>query len=161
MATYSEVVDLLLGDLTVSASIDRSRVVQDATDEIDACIGFIYELPLSPTPSGHIKLTLKRCANLIASGRLVMAVAAGGEDTSLHAYGESLLREGRMLLESIESGQIDLGCTKKLVYSEGNAPSITNADSTSAVDAFYAYVSSWPFPHQHDRSGVPIWKPNA
>ena len=161
MATYSGVADLLLGDLLISATLDKARYVQDATDEIDACIGFIYELPLSPTPSGHIQLTLKRCANLIASGRLVLAVGAGSEDGSLHAYGESLLREGRMILESIESGQIDLGSIKKPVHSEGNAPTILNADSTSAVDSFYAYVSAWPNPHSHDTSGVPIWKPNS
>lgn len=161
MATYSGVADLLLGDLTLSASLDKARFVQDATDEIDACIGFIYELPLSPTPSGHIQLTLKRCANLIASGRLVLAVGAGGEDGSLHAYGESLLREGRMILESIESGQIDLSCTKKPVHSEGNAPTILNAETSSGVDAFYAYVSSWPLPHSHDATGIPLWRPNA
>ena len=158
MGTYSKVGDLLTGDVTIGGSFDRDRYVQDATDEINSRIGFTYQLPLSPVPAEHIALTLKRCANLIATGRLVMAVAMGSEDASVHAYGASLLSEGQQLLTAIDCGHIDLGCAKLAVQSEGNAPTIVQADSSSAVDAFYGYVNGTV---QTGVLGDPIWTPNT
>lgn len=157
MATYSEVTDLLVGDMTIGGGVDKDRFVQDATDEVNSRLGFVYVLPLDPAPAEHITLMLKRCANLIATGRLILAVASGGEDTALHAYGESLLREGQNLLEAIACGQVDLGAAKVPVHTDGNAPIITQADSVSAVDAFYSYVNGYSDP---GITGNPIWTPN-
>ena len=146
MATYSEVRDLLTGDLTIGSTVNRDKFVQDATDEINSRVGFVYELPLNPAPATHIALTLKRCANLIASGRLILALGAGGEDLSLHAYGESLLREGQSILHAIESGQIDLGCDKLAVHSEGNAPTILQGDSSSGAQRETPVISGNSLP---------------
>lgn len=162
MSTYSAVTDLLVGDLTIGNSVDKDRYVQDATDEIDSRIGFMYVLPIAGAAS-HIVLMLKRCANLIGTGRLVLALGAAGEDSSVHAYGESLLREGQMLLSSIECGQLALGTPKVTVQSEGNAPSTTNYDSSSAVDAFYTFVSPGTYPVLAPVYPLiaPIWKPGS
>lgn len=157
MTTYSEVADLLVGDVTIGGGIDRDKFVQSATEEIDSRLGFIYVLPLTPSPSSHIALLLKRCANLIASGRLFMAIAAGSEDNAVHAYGESLLREGQSILESIACGQVDLGVTKVTVQSEGNAPSITNVDDGSPFDAFYNFVTPGNFPTP--LVSTPVYRP--
>lgn len=157
MATYSGKSDLLIGDTTIGGGLDAQKFVQDATDEINSRIGAIYTLPLGATPE-HITLTLKRCANLIASGRLLLAVGAGGEDLALHAYGESLVREGQAILDAIANGQIELGVDKVPTQTEGNAPSIINQDSASGVEAFYDYVNGLSDPGLH---GAPIWRSGA
>jgi phage gp36-like protein len=156
VATYSQVTDLLTGDLTIGGGVNKDRYVQDATDEINSRIGFMYLLPLTPTPATHILLTLKRCANLIATGRMILALGVGGEDGSQHSYGESLLHEGQMLLSAIECGQISLGCDKIAVQGDGNAPTILQTDSLSSVDAFYGFVNGLTAP---GLLGEPIWTP--
>jgi hypothetical protein len=150
--TYSEVDDLLLGDITLGTGARADKYVQDATDEIDSCLGFRYELPLNldyigdpdnAVPS-YAQLVLKQCANKLASGRLIMALAAGGEDTSMHAYGWALVQEGMITLNGLCSGMIDLPNAvpvNPVAVGRDVGPSLGNQDSSSAMDAFYQYVS--------------------
>ena len=88
---YSEVGDLLIGDMPVGVLTSKQKFVDDATNEIDSYIGVRYVTPLSladTDPSTgwpnaiprHVRLHISRINNHLASGRLILAVAAGGED---------------------------------------------------------------------------------
>lgn len=110
---YSEVSDLLTGDLMISARIDKQKVVQDAADEIDAKLGWLYQVPvvIEGGPSGvnrHQVLLLKQINNKLASGRLILSLHIAGEDNSLHAYGLRLVKEATEELLLIANGTLDL-----------------------------------------------------
>lgn len=148
--TYSEVDDLLLGDITLSSRARPDKYVQDATDEINSCLGFRYVLPLDLDLESEVgipyyaQLVLKQCANKLASGRLIMALASGDEDTSMHAYGWSLVQEGMITLNGLCSGMIDLPnavAVNPVAVGRDVGPALGNQDASSAVDAFYAFVT--------------------
>lgn len=161
---YSATTDLLLGDMPLSAALDKSKFVADAADEIDSAIGAAYVTPVpmaAPVPR-HVQLHLKRINNFLATGRLIMAVDVGGEDTQLHAYGLSLVSEARQALQAIVDGSYPLdGVVKQPQEHQRTAgPSVTNYDATSGVDAFYGFVSEprWAAPVPQL---APLWKPGA
>jgi len=87
--TWAQEHDLLLGDLE-TGYLDKTQYLEFAEDEINACLGVYYVLPL-PTLSTHNQLTLKVTQARLASGRLFLALASGGEDSELHAYGRHLI----------------------------------------------------------------------
>ena len=118
---------------------DTTKAIADATDEIDAELGFEYETPINvqavPT---HIRLTLKRCCALIASGRYLLAVSTSGDEVDANPYGLTLLKEGQAILKSIRSGQTPLmGVPRRLDSDDNTGPSISQFDATSPLDAFY------------------------
>ena len=141
---YSSKDDLLVGDIPLPARWgDGSSMVQLAADEIDSQIGHIYITPITLDPNDPAvrpsRLLLKNINNFIASGRLLMDMGAGAEDTETQAYGRSLLNEGRALLAQISKGLIKL--TADLLpttASEDTAPLVHNEDNESMVEAFYA-----------------------
>lgn len=142
---YSEVADLLIGDIPLGTRVDPQKFVNEATDEVDSQIGVLYETPIEMNEAGpvarHARLLLKRVANHLASGRLILALAAGDEDTTVHAYGMSMVREARGVLNQIAAGLVDLpGATKHEVVGQSNGASIKNYDEFSGVDAFYDMV---------------------
>lgn len=141
---YSVVDDMLIGDITVGTGSRQDKYVTDASEEIDACLGYRYELPLVEVDiAPYAWLYLKRCANLIASGRWIMAMAVAGEDTSQHAYGLSLVQEGQTILQGLCGGAIDLpGAVPVDPVSTGRdvGPGIANQDASSPLDAFYSYT---------------------
>jgi len=156
---YCNETDLLLGDITLPTGSAASFVTR-AADEMDAEIGEAYEIPL-PTSGlpAHVVLRLKQCNVLIASGRLVLAQAIGGEENDTHAYGMSLLREGQGILKMICSGQIELvGATRRNVSVTGTGPSIIQGDAASAVDAFYGYAGTKNATKPHP-IGRDFWTP--
>lgn len=135
-APYSTVDDLLLGDLRVSGRVDKNWYVAEAGEEIDSKIGQIYTLPLSDDLANHSRLLLKRVNNQLATGRLIMAVD-GGSDDSLHAYGLDLVRSALAELESIASGLTLLSGTPRHNGESGTpGPAVVNEDAYSAVAAF-------------------------
>lgn len=143
---------MVVGDLTVSDTT-RTNFVQRAADEMDQALGTVYIIALTPIPpAGTLPasalLALKRCNYLIASGRLLLDRAAVSEDVQLHAYGESLLQEGQMLLYSIMSGSIFLGATKINTADAAlnTGPQIFEGDATSGVDAYYEWGRTDPWP---------------
>lgn len=120
--------------------------IQAATDEIDATLGVQFTLPIDFGAAGvdpSVELILKRLAVLLATGRLIMAQAVGAEDTTTHAYGTYLLREGRALLQAIDEGTtVLIGVSRRPEYAtSGNGPSIVQEDSESAMDAFYGFAT--------------------
>jgi len=81
--------NMLLGDLE-TGHLDKTQYLEFAEDEINSFLGVMYVLPL-PTLSAHNALTLKVTQARLASGRLILAMAQGGEDQELHAYGRHLV----------------------------------------------------------------------
>jgi phage gp36-like protein len=139
---YCAIEDLLLGDVPVSKSVDQQKYVNDAADEIDMLIGHRYVTPVDLSALQRPgKLLLKRVNVLLATGRLIIAVAAGAEGGRLNQYGSSLVKEALAWLEQIANGGILLeGATLTDSTNTTSGPSIKNKDTASGVDAFYENV---------------------
>lgn len=140
---YCAVADLLIGDVRTSVALDPQKYVNDAADEIDSKIGFVYETPIpvdaaSTTPR-PVVLLLKRINAHLASGRMILAATIAAEDQQLNAYGASLVAESELAIAQIASGEIILdGVTPGTGSIPLSAkPAISNTDSESIVDAFY------------------------
>ena len=160
-STYSVVDDLLLGDLPVSATVNKQKFVNDAADEIDSRLGFVYEtpLPMDGTMERHAELTIKRVANNLASGRLILMLASPTEQRALHAYGQSLVNAALADLGFILAGTLPLdGATKQDAdVDQDTGPSVKNLDSASAVEAFYGdTMGTGPL-----RWTGPVWEPGT
>lgn len=142
---YSTEVDIKLGDIPLPAYIDKDRLLQDAADEIDSFIGFVYDTPVNMQDDSPVirpaRLLLKRISTALVTGRLVLEIAASGEDVALHAYGVRLLNEAHVALEQIRTGTIHLDGAELLPNEDGTdnptGPLIANVDSDSLVEAFY------------------------
>lgn len=137
--------DLLTGDIPLAGKYgDGTSFVDFAADEIDSQIGHIYVTPveLDPLEPGNrpALLLLKKINILLASGRIILDMAAGGEDRELQAYGNSMLREALGLLNQITNGTIVLGGATLLPTTTddlNSAVSIANEDPYSLVQGFY------------------------
>lgn len=156
--SYSEVGDMLTGNIPVSTPIAQ-KYVNDAADEIDSVIGKVYKTPVNmdpgptETPPGTgtmtrpSRLLLKRVSNWIASGRLMLATSAGGEDDQLHAYALYLVTSATTVLMSIARGEVELEGAEK-IDPEGDegvyGPLISNVDPESNVEALYDRIYMAP-----------------
>ncbi len=149
---YSEVDDLLVGDIPLPRGMKSQKYVDDASDEIDSMIGFVYETPLNmdddSTIARPVRLLLKRLANNLATGRLILAMSTGGQRMELHAYGAKLVADAISVLTQIASGDLVLQGATRVEPSgdDPNAqftgPQIANVDAESNVEAFYDRVAS-------------------
>lgn len=139
---YSATPDLLVGDLVLSSALDTTKYIQGAADEMDSKLGFIYLVPVDVgTLPAYQALLLKNINNKLASGRLIMDIAAGGEDRSLHAYGARLVQEANSDLLQIANGTVELDAEKQPITSQNDTgPAVTNSDEFSAVDTFEAFA---------------------
>lgn len=149
---YSAVSDLLTGDLQLPTYVDPQRFVNDAGDEIDSQIGFIYATPVNvnallgvPTLR-PIALLFKRINNFLASGRLLLATDVSGEGGRTHAYGMELIKEANLALAAIVTGKLQLQIPpadpNDVVVPSG--PLQYNKDAESNVDAFYDRLTERP-----------------
>jgi hypothetical protein len=149
---YSQVSDMLTGDIPLASGSDASRYVEDATDEIDSRIGHIYSTPLDltePSPvSRPARLLIKRVANFLATGRFLMAVNATNQRLEVNAYAERLIREASEALDMIASGAIilDGAPTEDGGELAASVPLINNLDAESNVEAFYDRIAMDPSP---------------
>jgi hypothetical protein len=121
--------------------------VNDAADEIDSKIGFVYSTPVDmsdPGPTSRpARLLLKRLNVFLASGRMLLAVASPGEEDQLHQYGLYLVKEATNTLDMIANGKIILdGATTIDTTQPPTVPLIDNLDSESQVEAFYDRISN-------------------
>ncbi len=159
--------DLLIGNIPLPQWITREQVIADAADEIDSKIGFVYQVPI-PAPPGTdpehpipnvVGLILKRINAALASGRLILQVAAGQEDTRLHAYGASLVAEALAAIDQIFNGEIVFDNVPPVNPEEPivNGPMISNLDAESNVEAFYNRIGNprW-CPPLRDYEAVPL-----
>jgi phage gp36-like protein len=160
---YCAVSDLLIGDIPTSAELDPQKYVNDAADEIDSKIGFVYETPIPTTVPRPVVLLLKRLNAHLASGRLILAATITGEDVRLNAYGQSLVDEVQAALQMIVDGKLPLAqadLNDEVPRAEQTSRVLhANQDAESAVDAFYGrvanpdyyFVSPFGFPVRGDR----------
>lgn len=151
---YSTTDEMVLGDL--ETSLDRVKFITMATTEMNAVIGRVYVVPLTGL-ADYATLFLKQCSILISSGRFIMASAIGAESESTHAYGQSLLDEGKMMLQQILNGDVLLSGADPApgTGTTGNAPSIQQGDIYSGVDSFYQWMGS-----DYDATlAGPYWRP--
>lgn len=148
---YCGETDLLVSEGLVVSPNEKSKFVQSAADEMDAKLGYRYATPIvtEDLPANQAKLLLTINAKL-ASGRLIMSNALGGQDAQVNAYALYLIKEAEMDLMSIANGQVDL--TAPLVDSTGTEigtvedpviddpyarmPTGWNPDAASAVTIF-------------------------
>jgi hypothetical protein len=141
---YCTVADLLIGDIPTSTALDPTKYVNDAADEIDSKIGFIYETPIPNTVPRPVLLLLKRLNSHLASGRLILAATISVEDVRLNAYGQSLVDEVLLAVQAIVDGKLVLAGAD--INTDVEQPVKTdkilfaNQDAESAVDAFYDRV---------------------
>lgn len=140
---YSGVEDLLIGDIPLSARHgDGSQFIKNAAEEMDAQLGHIYVtpivLPLDPKYRPTV-LILKKINNFLASGRLLMDMAAAGEDYQTQAYARYLMKEATILLAAICDGKMVLNGIQLIDNQEvrSDMASITNEDQFSLVEGFY------------------------
>lgn len=135
---YCEIMDLLLGDLTVAASVNKYTYINSAAAEMDGFIGQRYMLPLDLSLAPDwIALKLKTINQNLATGRLVQALAVAHQDASVNAYGQHLIDSAMVELQGIANGTIALpGLPLEPTSFRTTAPSITNHDDFSAIDQF-------------------------
>lgn len=146
-STYGLITDMLIGDVTVDDSV-KQRHVDQAADEVDSKLGFLY-----PTPFTEVALSrpgwllIRRLANFIASGRLIMEIDQGGEENIVHKYGMSLLQQAEDAMCIILDGSVNL-LPGDDGSGAGDAPVngmlIGNVDKFATVDAFYDYMAKPP-----------------
>lgn len=157
MVAYCTKDDLLIGDIPLAGKYgDGSAFVQLAADEIDAQVGGIYVTPVvvsEPTSPENrpTLLTLKKINQLLASGRLILDMAAGGEDRDLHAYGKRMVDEALGLLSAIVDGKMLLRGVERIAVGgtavENTHVSVSQVDSGSLVEDFYTRYRppfTWP-----------------
>lgn len=146
---YCEPSDLILGDIVLPTWLVPADWVNLAADEIDSKLGFIYKVPLEAvTPPGggfaglavHEQKLVKGINYKLASGRIILALDSGGEDTTLHAYGLSLVREATNELMQLANGNVQFPDAALNANTAPNGPSVTpgvaNGDEMSLVDAW-------------------------
>lgn len=145
LQAYSAVSDLLLGDTVLGSTVDPEKYVQDAADEIDSKVGFMYVTPLNlQTAPRPVQLLLKRINNFLATGRLIMAVASPSEEGGLNAYGRNLVEAASESLDAIAAGKINLEGVQTIADGTAlrTAPMVSNIDSESSVEAFYDRIAN-------------------
>jgi hypothetical protein len=157
---YSTKEDLLLGDMQVSANVNKDAYVNDAANEIDSRIGVLYYTPVALAGlENHSRVLLIRLNNHLATGRLIMAEAVGGEDRSVHAYGVFMVRSALREIDQIAQGSIELegADLRPSSVNDDSGPTVRNADAFSAVDAFYDATMVPPGTSLYP----PIWAPGG
>jgi hypothetical protein len=163
---YSDVADLLTGDIPLPATIDPQKFVDDAADQIDSVIGFLYVTPIDTSDASPVvrpaRLLLKRLNNFIASGRLILTTGIAGEETALHAYGKSLLDEANAILVMLGKNEIPIDGAVFVNPTDTTVNAklmLVNMESASAVETFYEQVMPenpywYPVRRYH-----PLWAP--
>lgn len=147
MAGYCVPSDLLVGDLLGIDDTDKQSFIDRAASEMHAYLGTRYAVPLvgksrlpwSGNVSAHEAELLKIINAKIASGRLILQKFAADEESNQHAYGASLLREGKNDLMQIVNGTIELTSVQgadSVASEHSKVPSINNHDAESMVDAW-------------------------
>jgi hypothetical protein len=149
--TYSAVEDLLVGATALPKALVPQMYVDDAANEIDSIIGFIYKTPVdiseTSTAVRPVRLLLKRLNNHLATGRLITAMSSNSQRTDLQPYGASLIREVLAVLQQIQSGDLVLDGAERVPPADGSVanptgPQIFNVDSESQVEAFYDRIAN-------------------
>jgi hypothetical protein len=153
---YSEVGDLLFGSVPTVGQ-DLAAWVDRADEEIDAAIGNIYVTPVSfpsTTEARPGKLLVKKISSQLATGRAIMSMDAGSEESTLHQYGLYLIKEANASLKCIKDGDVILPGVQMISPDDlTSAPKVYNVDSSSAVEDFFGQFNT----ANRGPQGVPYW----
>lgn len=160
--------DLRTGDIAVPSYTSRVQYIANAAEEIDAAIGHIYVTPIEILDDPQYRpsvLFLKKLNWLLASGRLILDVAAAGEMDNLHAYGKRMLDEAAGMITLLTSEELVLAGAELINSGDEQAgftgPYILNEDSESLVEGFYtrhrpnSFGFAEPYPYGPSPSVVP------
>lgn len=159
---YCEVGDIDLGTFTVPRFMTVASQIESASDEIDAAIGQVYQLPLNIPVGSPDAFLLKKVNSFLTKGRIILAAANGGEDSRLHNHGIYLVREAEKVISGIVSGAIKLESgtllpTETVKFGEF----ILNKDEDSFVEGFYGSAGTSAGPNTGYLPGVsqdgPLW----
>lgn len=147
---YCQTTDLLIAsNFPMPVGFSLQKYVNDAADEIDIAIGRLYKTPVLLQGAEAMEkyattLTfLQRLNAHLATGRIIMSIAAPGEDGQLNAYGWSLVQNAQQLLLEIKDGEIVLeGAPSNSNTTDDETVStprmvVANLDSESGVEHFY------------------------
>lgn len=148
---YATAADLQLGDLEISENVDKIAYLVRASRDVDLALSRTYVTPIT-TATGAGEVLLRNVTADLASAYLILAVAQGGEDNQINAYGRHLYdRAWNRLAPYLEGSRIP-GAILVETPTEVGPVSITNEDSRSLVQAFYNFTSG-PF------SPLPVFPP--
>lgn len=147
---YSTEADLLIGDQTTIAPAVKTQFVLAATDEIDTYVGQVYETPIDIVDPGSVDrsaaLLIKKLAQHISTGRLLMSIDQAGEDNKPNAYAQYLLDDALATLRAIVDGDIVLpgavplqGPTDTSIRTNGALVGVL--DPYSQVESFYGWAA--------------------
>ena len=145
MSEYCTAADLLIDRSTpLPQNTDPGFYITSSSHYMDARLAVSYPTPVTidATKEGaetDAALLRTICANL-ASGAIILAVSAGTERHSVHAYGKQLIERGEALLQQILDG--DLGLTtvaRKVSYKEVGpvGPLVGHGTSFNMTDGYY------------------------
>jgi hypothetical protein len=145
----SEDVTRSLGELPMPPYLSVESFVADAADEMDSYIGFRYLTPIdpnAPTTTTPVKLLLKRINTALATGRIILAIDAAGENARLNARGQALVTSACEALTYISNGEQPLPNVPPSPDVPNTdtswLPRIDNLDEESAVEAFYDRIAN-------------------
>ncbi len=160
--SYCEVEDLLIGQVRdrLPPQVVPNDFIEAASDEIDSKLGFMYVTPFmldqdrpNSLPVFQAKLIKDICKKL-ASGRILLAATSAMEQSTIHAYGASLIRDATVSLMAIANGDARLSVIR--VDADGN-PRASEPDSPEVADPF-AFI---PGARNRDtRGGVEAFEDN-
>lgn len=152
-----------MGDIQAGSNTNLDAFIQGASDEMDSKLGFLYEVPfIQANFAPWVWTLIKQTANKIATGRLLLALNSGGEQSAENAYGASLLKEGLSTLQEMVTGGMTLpGATPVASPTtvDGNGPTILVADQFSAVETFYDNIMHPPIIPPFQSPWEPFWRP--
>lgn len=145
MSSYCTQADLLIDQSTrLPQNTDPGFYITSSSSYMDARLAVSYPTPLviDATQEGSetdAALLSTICANL-ASGALILAVSAGSERHSVHAYGKQLIERGEALLQQLLDGTLNLTTVeRKPSYPEVApvGPLVGHGTSFNMTDGYY------------------------
>lgn len=145
---YSQVADLLLGNIPLPAGDVAKRAVERAADEMDSLLGQKYVVPIQPTGQyqRQVKTLLLTINNWLASGRLIEELTASSQTIQIHAYANNLIAKALETLNAIVSGQIVLPGVPPVGEEDGvgsqTGPFILNVDDSSPTQYHYDEITN-------------------
>lgn len=144
---YCAVTDLLFGDIVIASTVDQTRFIRDAHDEIDIIVSNKYVVPfnLADTTQNYLaRAFLKRVNAQLATGRLLMALNQESEKERINAYANRLVRDALEALKQLVEGEFEIvGLPlRPIAGADDFKPPMLfgNKDAQSGVDSFYDVV---------------------
>lgn len=153
MSMYCGPNDLLIDKSTpLPMSTDRGSYISAASAYMDSRLAAAYPTPLVLNPAADgaeadASLLRTICTHL-ASGALILAVTAGTERHSLHAYGKYLVDRGEELLVQLLDGDLDLVSVERLPdYKDirPTGPIVGHGTSFNMTDGYYHNFEPYGF----------------